>query len=108
MMSSDSGVVDERIFEAEGLGEVAARGGWRSCPASVLGSCRPACLGSTGPGPGVGAVQMLGCSPGGRCLCGVLLSLAKLSNRSGQVEETGQQRGDSERAAAADVADQCE
>ena len=38
----------------------------------------------------------------------MLLSLAKLGHRGGQVEETGQQRGDGERAAAADVADQCE
>ncbi len=53
-------------------------------------------------------MQVLGCSPGGRCLRCVLLRLAKLGHRGGQVEETGQQRGDGERAAAADVADQRE
>jgi len=51
---------------------------------------------------------MLSCSPGGRCLRSVLLSLAKLAHRGGQVEETGHQRGNGERAVAADVADQCE
>ena len=93
---------------AEGLGEVAARGGGRARPAGMLVPCCPACLGSTGSGSGVGAVQMLSCSPGGRCLRSVLLSLAKLAHRGGQVEETGHQRGDGERAVAADVADQCE
>lgn len=39
-------------------------------------------------------MQMLGGSPGGRCLGGMLLSLAKLCHRDGQVEETGQQRAD--------------
>ena len=38
----------------------------------------------------------------------MLLSLAKLGHRGGQVEEAGQQRGDGERAVAADIADQCE
>jgi hypothetical protein len=53
-------------------------------------------------------MQMLRSSPGCRCLRGVLLSLAKFGHRGGQVEEAGQQRGDGERAVAADVADQCE
>jgi hypothetical protein len=35
-------------------------------------------------------MQMLSCAPGGRCLRGVLLSLAKLGHRGGQVEEAGQ------------------
>src|SRR5437879_7009 len=108
MMTGDSGVVEERIFEAEGFGEVAARGGLRGCPAGVLGPCGPAWLSRTGSGPGVGAMQMLCRSPGSRCLRGVLLSLAKLGHRGGQVEETGHQRGNGERAVAADVADQCE
>ena len=76
-------VVEERLAETDGLWEVAARSGWRSCPVGVLGPCWPACLGSTGSGSGVGAMQMLGCSPGGRCLGGVLLSLAKLGHRGG-------------------------
>jgi hypothetical protein len=53
-------------------------------------------------------MQMLGRCPGDRRLCSVLLSLAKLGHRGGQVEEAGQQRGDGERAVAAYVADQCE
>jgi hypothetical protein len=53
-------------------------------------------------------MQMLSSSPGGRCLRGVLLSLAKLGHRGGQVEEAGHQRDDGERAVAADVADQRE
>jgi len=53
-------------------------------------------------------MQMLGCSPGGRCLRSVLLSPAKLGHRGGQVEKTGHQHGDGERAVAADVADQRE
>lgn len=83
------GVVEERLVETEGDGEVAARGGWRGRPTSMLGPCCPAWLVSTGSGPGVGAMQMLSCSPGGRCLHGVLLSLAKLGHRSSQVEEAG-------------------
>jgi hypothetical protein len=83
MMTGDSGVIEERIFEAEGPREVVARGGWRSCPAGVLRPCCPAWLASMGSGSAVGAMQMLGCSPGGRCLRGVLLSLAKLGHRSG-------------------------
>jgi hypothetical protein len=53
-------------------------------------------------------MQMLSCSPGGRCLRSVLLSLAEFGHRSGQVEEAGHQRDDGERAVAADVADQRE
>jgi hypothetical protein len=53
-------------------------------------------------------MQMLCRSPGSRRLRGVLLSLAKLGHRSGQVKEAGHQRGDGERAVAADVADQRE
>jgi len=49
-------VVEERLAETEGLGEVVARGGWRSCPARVFGPCCPAWPGSTGSGPGVGAM----------------------------------------------------
>src|SRR5215831_5239347 len=73
-------VVEERLAETDGLGEVVARGCWRSCPVGVLGPCCPACLGSTGSGPGVSAVQLLGRSPGSRCLRGVLLSLSKLGH----------------------------
>src|SRR5215467_3214277 len=40
-------VVEERLAETEGLWEVVARGGWRSCPARVFGPCCPAWLGST-------------------------------------------------------------
>jgi len=53
-------------------------------------------------------MQMLCRSPGCCCLRSVLLSLAKLGHRGGQVEETGHQRSDGERAVAADVAYQCE
>jgi hypothetical protein len=35
-------------------------------------------------------MQMLSCAPGGRCLRGVLLSLAQLDHRGGQVEEARQ------------------
>jgi hypothetical protein len=35
-------------------------------------------------------MQMLGCSPSCRCLRCVLLSLAKLGHRGGQVEKAGQ------------------
>jgi len=106
--SGNGWVVEEHLIEADGLREVAARGGWRGCPAAVLGPRCPAWLGHTGSGPGVRAIQMLGCSPGGRCLRGVLLSLAKLGHRRGQLEEAGQQPGDGGCAVAADVADQCE
>jgi hypothetical protein len=107
-VTSDGGVVKERLAKADGLREVAARGGWRTHPAGVLVPCCPARLGSTGSSPGVGAMQMLGSSPGGRCLRRVLLSLAKLSHRGGQVEEIGHQDGDGERAVATDVAEQRE
>ncbi len=106
--TGNGGVAEEHLVETEGDGEVAARGGWRGCPAGVLRPCCPARLGSTGSGPGVGAMQMLCRSPGGCCLRSVLLSLAKLGHRGGQVEETGHQRSDGERAVAADVAYQCE
>jgi hypothetical protein len=101
------GVVEGYPVETEGPREVAARGGWRGCPAGVLGPRCPAWLGSTESGLGMGAMQMLRRSPGGRCLRGVLLGLAKLGHCSDQVEETGHQRGNSECAVAADVADQC-
>jgi hypothetical protein len=39
-------------------------------------------------------MQMLGGSPGGRCLRSVLLSFAQLGHGDGQVEEAGQQDGD--------------
>jgi hypothetical protein len=97
--------VEERLVEADGVREVPADASWR--PPAALGPCCPAWLGSTGSGSGVGAMQLLGRSPGGRCLGGMLLSLAKLGHRGGQVE-AGQQRGDGERAVAADIADQCE
>jgi hypothetical protein len=35
-------VVEERLAETDGLWEVVARGGWRSCPARVFGPCCPA------------------------------------------------------------------
>lgn len=107
-LPGDGGVVEEHIVKAYGPREVAARGGWRGCPAGVLGPCCPAWLGSTGFGPRVGSMQMLRRSPGGCCLRGVLLSLAKLGHCGGQVEETGHQPGNGERAVAANVADQRE